>query len=156
MKQRHDPSTQRQDDESLPSPPRRKLHPRRRPGKEPEGSSSQAPPAREPRRALYILQSGPNPLPARANPQRRGIAHDICPQTPPRLQVEFAPDQRRYERYPRLARPQIEGGFAVDLPRNYSGQEVALRNARQEDVYRLEKNEGLRGVSGVSFTMISI
>ena len=143
VKQRNDPSTQRQDDESPPSPPQRELRPHRHPGKEPAGSSSQAPPAREPRRAPYILQSRPNPPPDRVNPQRRGIAHDICPRTPPRLQVEYAPDQRRYESYPRLARPQLVEGYAIEMPRNYSGQEVALRNARQENVYRLEKNEGL-------------
>ena len=143
VKQRHDPSTQREDDESPPSPLRRELRPRRRLGKETAGSSSQAPPAREPRRAPYILQSRPNPPPARANPQRRGIAHDICPRTPPRLQVEYAPDQRMYERYPRLARPQHVEGYAIEMPRNYSGQEVALRDARQEEVYRYEKNEGL-------------
>ena len=143
VKQRNDPSTQWPDDELLPSPPQRELRPRRRPGKKPAGSSNQAPLAREPRRAPYILQSRPNPPPARANPQRRGIAHDICPRTPPRLQVEYAPDQRRYESYPRLAHPQHVEGFAIEMPRNYSGEEVALRDARQEDVYRLEKSEGL-------------
>ena len=122
VKQRHDPSTQREDDESPPSPPRHELRPRRRPGKEPAGSSSQAPPAREPRRAPYILQSGPNPLPARANPQRRGIAHDICPRTPPRLQVEYAPDQRMYERYPRLARPQHVEGLLLSYPEITAGK----------------------------------
>ena len=121
VKQRHDPSTQREDDESPPSPPRRELRPRRRPGEEPAGSSSQAPPAREPHWAPYILQSKPNPPPAMANPQRRGIVYDICPWTPPRLQVEYAPDYRRYDGYPRLARPQHIEGYAVELPRNYSG-----------------------------------
>ena len=48
-----------------------------------------------------------------------------------------------YERYPRLARPQHVEGYAIEMPRNYSGQEVALRDARQEEVYRYEKNEGL-------------
>ena len=122
VKQRHDPSTQREDDESPPSPPQRELRPRRHPGKEPTGSSSQAPPAREPRRAPYILQSRPNPPPARANPQRRGIAYDICPRTPPRLQVEFAPDQRRYNSYPRLARPQHVEGLLLSYPEITAGK----------------------------------
>ena len=142
VKQRNDPSTQWPDDELLPSPPQRELRPRRRPGKKPAGSSNQAPLAREPRRAPYILQSSPNPPPTRANPQRWGIAYDICPRTLPRLQAEFAPDQRRYNSFPRLGRPQRVEGFAVELARNYSGQEVALRDARQEDVYRLQKCEG--------------
>ena len=121
VKQRHDPSTQREDDESPPSPPQRELRPRRRPGKEPAGSSSQAPPTREPRRAPYILQSSPNPPPTRANPQRRGIAYDICPRTPHLLQAEFTPEQRRYNSFPRLAHPQLVEGFAIELGRNYSG-----------------------------------
>ena len=124
VKQRHDPSSQREEDESPSSPPRHELCPRHRPGKEPAGSSSQAPPARtsrQPRRAPYMMQGMPNPPPAQISPQRRGIAHDICPRTPPRLQVEYAPDQRRYESYPRLARPQHVEGFAIEMPRNYSG-----------------------------------
>ena len=82
VKQRHDPSSQREEDESPPSPPPRELCPRHRPGKEPVGSSSQAPPARasrQPRCAPYMMQGRPNPPPARVNPQRRGIAYDICP-----------------------------------------------------------------------------
>jgi len=59
------------------------------------------------------------------------------------LQVEFAPDQKRYNNFLRLAPPQHVEGFVVELPKNYSGQEVALRDTRQEDVYRLEKCEGL-------------
>jgi len=59
------------------------------------------------------------------------------------LQVEFTPEQRNYNRFPRLAHPRLVEGFAIEMARNYSGQEVALRDARQEDVYRLQKCEGL-------------
>ena len=89
------------------------------------------------------MQGMPNPPPAQINPQRRGIAHDICPRTLPHLQVEFTPEQRNYNRFPRLAHPRLVEGFAIEMARNYSGQEVALRDARQEDVYRLQKCEGL-------------
>jgi hypothetical protein len=40
-------------------------------------------------------------------------------------------------------RPQIVHGFAVDLERNYYKQDVVLREARKEEVYKYEKNEGL-------------
>jgi len=74
------------------------------------GSSSQAPPARasrtrQHRQAPYMMQGMAVPPLTRANPNRRGIAHDICPRTPPRVQVEFDAEQRQYPRCPRLARP---------------------------------------------------
>jgi hypothetical protein len=70
---RHD--AQIQEEVSPPCPPPRELRPRRRPGKEPTGSSSQAHP---PRQAPCMMASMPNP-PSRANPSRRGIAADIFP-----------------------------------------------------------------------------
>ena len=128
------------DDVPPPNPPQRELRPRHRPGKEPAGSSSQA---KEPRKASYIMQGEPAPPPSRANPTKQGIAHDICPRTPPRLQVEYAPEQRSYPGYPRLARPQLVHGFAIEMARNYYKQDVALREARKKDVYKYEKCEGL-------------
>ncbi|RLM41242.1 actin-like protein ARP8 [Panicum miliaceum] len=93
----HDPHVQREE-ESPPSPIR-ELRPRCRPGKEPAGSSDQA------RQAPYIMRSMPVPPPSHANPSKRGVAWEICPQTPPRLQIEFAPDQRQYPWLPKLATP---------------------------------------------------
>ena len=112
QKRRHDPRNQM---EVPPPNPSRELRPRQRTGKEPAGSSSR----KEPRKAPYILQSGPTPSPSRASPTRRGIAHDICPRTPPRLQVEFTPEQRNYPNIPRLMRPGVVPGFAVVMARNY-------------------------------------
>jgi hypothetical protein len=83
------------------------------------------------------------PPPSRANPSRRGIAWEICPRTPPHLQIEYQEDQRQYPRCPKLTRPQILPGFAVEMGRNYFKQTVALTNARKEDVYKYEKAENL-------------
>ena len=94
-------------------------------------------------KAPYILQSQPTPPPSRASPTRRGIAHDICPRTPPRLQVEYSPEQRNYPHIPRLKRPGVVPDFEVTLCRNYYKQDVALREARKEEVYKYEKSEGL-------------
>ena len=136
QKRCHDPHAQREDP---PPNPTRELRPRHRADKEPAGSSSR----KEPRKAPYILQSGPTPPPSRASPTRRGIAHDICPRTPPRLQVEFTPEQRNYKHIPRLRRPRVVPSFEVTLSRNYYKQDVALREARKEEVYKYEKSEGL-------------
>ena len=138
QKRRHDPRSQ--DDVPPPNPPQRELRPRHRPGKEPTGSSSQA---KMPRKAPYIMQGGPAPPLSRANPTKQGIAHDIYPRTPPRLQVEFTPEQRSYPGCPRLTRPQLVHGFTVEMARNYYKQDVALREARNKDVYKYEKCEGL-------------
>jgi hypothetical protein len=83
------------------------------------------------------------PPPSRANPSRRGIAWEICPRTPPRLQIEYQEDQRQYPRCPKLSRPQILPEFAVAMGRNYFKQIMALTNARKEDVYKYEKAENL-------------
>ena len=40
-------------------------------------------------------------------------------------------------------RPQVVHGFAVKLERNYYKQDVVLREARKEEVYKYEKSEGL-------------
>jgi len=40
-------------------------------------------------------------------------------------------------------RPQIVHGFAIELERSYYKQDVALRDARKEEVYKYEKSEGL-------------
>ncbi|RLN25650.1 hypothetical protein C2845_PM07G09950 [Panicum miliaceum] len=132
QKRHHDPNVQ----EEEASPPR-ELRPCRRPGKEPAGSSSQA------REAPYIMRSMPVPPPSHVNPSRRGIAWEICPQTPPRMQVEFTPDQQQYPRCPKLTHPQIVTSFAVNLGRDYFKQTVALRNAQKEEVYKFDKCEGL-------------
>ncbi|RLN11191.1 retrotransposon protein, putative, Ty1-copia subclass [Panicum miliaceum] len=119
QKRLHDPHVQREE-ESPPSPvPGARPH--RRPGKEPATSGDPS------RKAPYIMRSMPVPPPSRANPSRR---------------VEVAPDQQQYPRCPMLARPQIVPGFAVELGRDYFGQKVALRNARNEEVYRFDKCEG--------------
>jgi hypothetical protein len=55
------------------------------------------------------------PPPSWANPTRKGIAWEICPRTPPRLQIEFQEDQRQYPRCPKLTHPQILPGFAVEM-----------------------------------------
>ncbi|RLN24289.1 hypothetical protein C2845_PM07G22800 [Panicum miliaceum] len=91
------------------------------------------------------MRSMPVPPPSHANPSRRGVAWEICPRTPPRLQVEVAPDQQQYPRCPKLTRPQLVPGFAIQLWWDYFGQKVALRNARNEEVYRYDKSEGLEG-----------
>ena len=136
QKRRHDPRTQREDP---PTNPTRELRPPHRAGKEPAGSSSR----KQPRKAPYILQSRPMAPPSRVNPTRRGIAHDVCPRTPPRLQVEFSHEQRNYPSIPRLHRLGIVHGFEVEMARNYYKQDVALREARKEEVYKYDKSEGL-------------
>ncbi|RLM61620.1 hypothetical protein C2845_PM14G07840 [Panicum miliaceum] len=138
QKSRHDLQIQ-EEEVSRPSPPPRELRPHRHPGKEPTGSSSQAPPSRQ---APYMMASMPNP-PSRANPSSRGIAWDICPRTPPCLQVAFPEDQRQYPTSPKVARAQIVQGFAIQMGRNYYKQVVALSNACKEKVYKYEKCEGL-------------
>src|SRR5688572_16172893 len=140
QKHRHDPQLQVQED-SPPSPPSREPRPNRRPGKE-RASSNQAP-SRASRQAPYMMPSMAVPPPSRANPTRKGIAWEICPRTPPRLQIEFQEDQRQYPRCPKLTRPQIVPGFAVEIGRNYFKQTLALTNAREEDVYKYEKAENL-------------
>jgi hypothetical protein len=134
------PQHQVEEDSPL-SPPPRELRPNRRPGKEP-ASSSQAP-SRAARQAPYMMPSMAVPPPSRANPPRRGIAWEICPRTPPRLQIEYQEDQHQYPRCPKLTRPQILPRFAVEMGRNYFKQTVALTNARKEDVYKYEKAENL-------------
>jgi hypothetical protein len=58
--------------------------------------------------------------------------------SPPRLQVAFPEDQHQYPTCPKLARPQIVQGFAIQMGRNYYKQVVALSNARKEEVYKYE------------------
>ncbi|KAG2594638.1 hypothetical protein PVAP13_5KG003612 [Panicum virgatum] len=133
QKRRHDPRNQM---EVPPPNPSRELRPRQRTGKEPAGSSSR----KEPRKAPYIMQGQPMHPPSRANPTRRSIAHDICPNTPPRMQVEYSSEQRTYPHIPRLKRPGIVHGFEVEMGRNYYKQDVALREACKEEVYKYQKN----------------
>ena len=135
QKRRHDPRAPREDP---PNPPR-ELRPRHRAGKEPAGSSSR----KEPRKAPYILQSRPTAPPSRPTPTSKGIAHDICPKTPPRLQVEYSSEQRNYPSIPRLHRPGIVPGFTIEMERKYYKQDVALREARKEEVCKYDKSEGL-------------
>ena len=149
QKRRHDPHTQRED---APRNPPRELRPRHRAGKEPAGSSS----GKEPRKAPYIMQSRPAAPPSRPTPTSKGIAHDICPKTPPRLQVEYSSEQRNYTSIPRIHRPGIVPGFTVEMERNYYNQDVALREARKEKVYRYDKSEGLERAFGASFMKTSI
>jgi hypothetical protein len=68
---------------------------------------------------------------------------DICPQTPPRLEVIFSADQTQYPVCPKLARPQILDGYVVQMGRDYFKQAVALTNAWTKDVYQYEKAENL-------------
>ena len=84
------------------------------------------------RQAPNMMQGMPVPPPARANPSRRGIAWDICRQTPSRLQVEYHADQRQYPRCPKLAGPQVVLGFVVEMGRKYYKQTVALREAQHQ------------------------
>jgi hypothetical protein len=139
QKRQHDPQIQ-EEEVSPPSPTPRELRPRHHPGKEPARSNSQAHP---PRQAPYMMPSMAVPPPSRANPSRRGIAWEICPRTPPHLQIEYQEDQRQYPRCPKLARPQILPEFTVSMGRNYFKQTIALINARKEDVYKYEKAENL-------------
>jgi hypothetical protein len=88
-----------------------------------------------------MMASMPNP-PSKANPSSRGIAWDIDPRTPPRLQVVFPKDQRQYPICPKLARPQIVQGFTIQMGRNYYKQAMALSNARKEEVYKYENVKG--------------
>jgi hypothetical protein len=83
------------------------------------------------------------PAPSRANPTRKGIAWEICPRTPPCLQIEFQDDQRQYPRCSKLSHPQILPEFAVEMGRNYFKQTMALTNAHKEDMYKYEKAENL-------------
>jgi hypothetical protein len=84
------------------------------------------------------------PPPSWENPSRQGIAWDICPRTPPHIQIDYQEDQRQYPRCPKLTRPQILSEFTVSMRRNYFKQTVALTNARKKDVYKYEKVENLK------------
>ena len=149
QKRRHDPRTQRED---APRNPPRELRPRHRAGKEPAGSSS----GKEPRKAPYIMQSRPAAPPTRPTPTSMGIAHDICPKTPPRLRVEYTSEQRNYPSVPRLHRPGIVPGFAVVWKENTTSKMWHLgRHARRKST-NMTRVKVLRGAFGASFTKTSI
>ena len=84
------------------------------------------------RHAPNMTQGMPVPPPARANPSRRGIAWDICRQTPPRLQVEYHADQRQYPRCPNLLAPKLSQVLQLRWEEKYYKQIVALREAQHQ------------------------
>ena len=59
------------------------------------------------------------------------------------MRVEYTSEQRNYPSVPRLHRPGIVPGFTVEMERNYYKQDVALREARKEKVYKYDKSESL-------------
>jgi len=105
----------------------------------------------EPRKAPYIMQGRPMPPPSRVNPTRRGIAHDICPRTPPRLQVEYSPEQCTYPYIPRLKRPGVVLGFEVEMEKTIISRTWLLGRLARRKYTNMRSVKDLRGDFGASF-----
>jgi hypothetical protein len=74
---------------------------------------------------------------------KQGVAAHICPKTPPRL-IPTLPTNVRVDDTPiKLREPGSVLGFAEHMIRDYSKNALAVREQREEDVYRYLKGEGL-------------
>jgi hypothetical protein len=67
----------------------------------------------------------------------------ICPKTPPRLIPTLPPNVRVVDTPIKLREPGFVLGFAEHMIRDYSKSALAVREQREEDVYRYRKGEGL-------------
>jgi hypothetical protein len=121
--------------EEPPEPPRRhgkgpakeKTHYKAHPKK-----SHQAPYIQQSRVATRILPK-----------HKQGVAAHLCPKTPPRLIPTLPPNVRVVNTPINLREPGSVLGFAEHMYRDYSKNALAVREQREEDVYRYLKGEGL-------------
>jgi hypothetical protein len=71
------------------------------------------------------------------------VASHICPSTPPHL-FPTLPNNIHVVKNPfNLRDPRSVHGFAEDLARDSSKNALAVREQREENVYRYQKSEGL-------------
>jgi hypothetical protein len=75
--------------------------------------------------------------------QKQGVAAHICPKTPPRLIPTLPPNVRVVDTPIKLREPGSILVFAEHMIRDYSKNALAVREQREEDVYRYLKGEGL-------------
>jgi hypothetical protein len=121
--------------EQPPEPPHRhgkgpaKLKPRYKP---PPQKSHQAPYVHQICAAIRIPPK-----------QKQGVAAHICPKTPPRLIPTLPPNVRVVDTPIKLREPGSVLGFAEHMIRDYSKNALAVREQKEEDVYRYLKGEGL-------------
>jgi hypothetical protein len=74
---------------------------------------------------------------------RARVASHICPSTPPHL-FPTLPNNIHVVKNPfNLRDPRSVHGFAEDLARDSSKNALAVREQREENVYRYQKSEGL-------------
>jgi hypothetical protein len=93
------------------------------------------------RQAPYVHQScATTRIPLK---QKQGVAAHICPKTPPRLIPTLPPNVRVVDTPIKLREPRSVLGFAEHMIRDYSKNALAVREQREEDVYRYLKGEGL-------------
>jgi hypothetical protein len=74
---------------------------------------------------------------------KQGVAAHICPKTPPRLIPTLPPNVWVVNTPINLREPRSVLGFAEHMYRDYSKNALAVREQREEDVYRYLKGEGL-------------
>jgi hypothetical protein len=74
---------------------------------------------------------------------KQGVAAHICPKTPPRLIPTLPPNVRVVNTPMNLREPGSVLSYAEHMYRYYSKNALAVREQREEDVYRYLKGEGL-------------
>jgi hypothetical protein len=74
---------------------------------------------------------------------KQGVAAHIWPKTPPRLIPTLPPNVQVVDTPIKLREPGSVLGFAEHMIRDYSKNALAVREQREEDVYRYLKGEGL-------------
>jgi hypothetical protein len=118
------------------------LEPPRRHGKGPAKEKTRHKPhPKKSRQAPYVHQSR---AATRIPPKhKQGVAAHICPKTPPRLIPTLPPNVRVLDTPIKRREPGSVLGFAEHMIRDYSKNALAVREQREEDVYRYLKGEGL-------------
>jgi hypothetical protein len=121
--------------EQSPEPPRRH-------GKGPAKEKTRYKPhSKKSHQASYVHQSR---TATRIPPKdKQRVAAHICPKTPPRLIPTLPPIVRVVDTPIKLREPRLVLGFADHMIRDYSKNALAVREQREEDVYRYLKEEGL-------------
>jgi hypothetical protein len=121
--------------EQSPEPPRRH-------GKGPAKEKTRYKPhSKKSHQASYVHQSR---VATRIPPKhKQGVAAHICPKTPPRLIPTLPPNIRVVDTSINLREPGSVLGFAEHMIRDYSKNALAVREQREEDVYKYLKGEGL-------------
>jgi hypothetical protein len=121
--------------EQSPEPPRRH-------GKGPAKEKTRyRPHPKNSHQSSYIHQSRATTRIPPKHKQR--VAAHICPKTPPRLIPTLPPNVRVVDTPIKLREPGSVLGFAEHMIRDYSKNALAVREQREEDVYRYLKGEGL-------------